>query len=154
MRALYSLPIVGAGVPLVAATARTVLAARAGAAFGMELREISLSFDGVTAANPPPLVELCAWTGAGAGTATAGSPVQEGGLVIAHGMAATGQNFTVEPTVLTVLETFNLTPNGGLLVIQFPADATPDAIGGAGFAIRVTAAQAVTPRGYMKWFRI
>lgn len=153
MRAQYSL-VTTADVPLAAATAKTILAVRGGAAFGLDLRKWAVSFNGVTASAVPALVELCTWSGAGTGTSTAATPVQTGGRVIAHGVGGSGQNFTVEPTALTVVKTDLLTPNGGLLIEEFATESGFDSDVLTGFAIRVTAPAVVSCRGSLEWCRI
>lgn len=153
MRSSYALTT-SAAVALSAATAKTILAVRGGAAFGLDLRRWGVSFDGVTASAVPVLVELCAWSGAGSGTSTAATPVQTGGRVIAHGVGGSGQAFTVEPTALTVIKQELVTPNGGLFEQEFAADAMYDSDVLTGFAIRCTAPAAVNARGLLEWFRV
>lgn len=150
MRSSYALA--GAGA-LAAATAKTMLAVRGGAAFGLDLRRWGVSFDGVTASAVPVLVELCTWSGATSGTSTAATPVQTGGRVIAHGVGGSGQNFTVEPTVLAVVKAELVTPNGGLFEQEFAPDATYDSDVLTGWAIRLTAPAIVNARAIMEWFR-
>lgn len=153
MRAKYSL-VTTASVALAAATAKTVLGARAGAAFGFDLYEWGVAFDGVTAANTPVLVELVSWSATSTGTSTAATPIQVGGRTIAHGSGTTGQNFTVEPTTLTVIKSILLTPNGGTFVETLDPMNGLDSDVAQGFGIRCTAAQIVNVRAYMEWFRI
>lgn len=153
MRAKYSLVTTGAAA-LAAATAKTVLGARAGAAFGLDLYEWGVAFDGVTASAVPVLVELCSWSATTTGTSTAATPIQIGGRVIAHGSGTTGQNFTVEPTTLTVIKSMLLTPNGGTFVETLDPMNGIDSDVSQGFAIRCTAPAIVNARAYMEWFRI
>jgi hypothetical protein len=153
MKASYSL-VTTAAAALSAGVAKTILAVRGGAAFGLDLRKLSVGFDGVTASAVPVLVELCSWSGAGAGTSTAATPTQTAGRVIAHGVGGSGQNFTVEPTALVVLKSYLLTPNGGLLIEEFAPDKGYDSDVLTGFALRCTAPAAVNARGLLEWERV
>jgi hypothetical protein len=151
MRARYSIAT-PADVALAAATAKTVLGVRAPASFGLSLDKWSLSFNGVTASAIPVLVELCSWSSATTGTSTAATAAQTAGRAIVHGTTG-GYNFTVEPTVLAVLKTYLLTPNGGLIIEEFAPDAGYDNDVSAGFAIRCTAAAIVSLRAVLEFSR-
>lgn len=144
MRARYSV-VTSADVALAAATAKTVLGVRAPATFGLDLLRWDISFNGVTASAVPVLVELCSWSSATTGTSTAATPVQTAGRAIVHGTTA-GQNFTVEPTALVVLESRLITPNGGIVIEEFAFDGGFDNDVSAGFAIRCTAVAIVSLR--------
>jgi hypothetical protein len=139
-------------VALAAATPKTVLAVKAGATFGLDIRKWGISFNGVTASAVPVLVELMFYSGATAGTATANTPFQIAGYTIAHGCTA-GQAYTVEPTVLTAWKTYLVTPNGGMFVEEFSADISADSGAGAGVAIRCTAPAIVSCRAILEWSR-
>lgn len=153
MRALYALYTSTAFA--VSTANKTILAARGGAAFGMDLKRWGVSFDGVTASAVPILVELCAWTGAGAGTSgVAVTPLQTGGRTIAPGLGASGSNYTAEPTALNVIKAELVTPNGGLFEQEFGWDSMPDSDVLSGFAIRLSAGAAVNARAFMEWMRI
>lgn len=142
-------------VALSAATAKTVMNLIAGANQQAIITEFSISFDGVTASAVPVLVELCQSTQAGAGTpGSTPTPTVIRGLGTAS--ATTGVAYSAEPTALTVIKQWLVTPNGGLLVIQSPlgretitnlsGSATVKAI-----AIRCNAPAAVNVRGYMEF---
>lgn len=139
----------GGEVSLSAATAKTVLNAIAHANFGLDLRSIELAFDGVTASNEPVLVEICSSTQAGAGTSTSVTPVQVYGRAIAVGFTA-AKNYTAEPTVLTVIDEFSLSPNAGLIIRDWPLGEGFDQDVSKGLAIRLTAPQTVNVRATMK----
>lgn len=141
---------VGAAVALSAGVAKTVLAVLAPAQFGVDLKKFRVSFDGVTASAVPALVELCYGTFAGAGTNTAGTVRQTYGRVITAGFT-TAYNYTGEPTVLTVLDRWTLTPNGGVVIYDWPLGDTPDSAVSEGFALRLTAPAAVNANATM-WF--
>lgn len=141
---------VGAAVALSAATAKTILSVTAPAQFGVDLKKLRVGFDGVTASAVPVVVELCYSTFATAGTTTAGTVRQAYGRTITAGFT-TAYNYTAEPTVLTVLDRWTLTPNGGLVVYDFPLGDTPDSAVSEGFALRLTAPAAVNANATL-WF--
>lgn len=149
----YTAPTGGA-VALAAATAKSILGVKGHANFGIDLTKVRVSFDGTTAATPV-LVELCYATFAtnSPGTnSTSVTPAQAYGRVTAVGATA-GKNWTTEPTVLTVIEEELLTPNGGLVVYDFPLGTTPDSAVAEGFVIRCTAPAIVNVRAAMWWER-
>jgi hypothetical protein len=141
MKTAYSIST-GAAVALSAATAKTVLFVLGTASFGVDLTGIEISFDGVTASAVPVLVEVCrstAATNSTPGTAnTTATVVQTAGRTITAGFTG-GYNCTSEPTVLTPIDRLTLTPNGGVLIYDWPRDATLDCDVSNGFAIRCTA---------------
>lgn len=144
----------GAAVALSAATAKTVLFVVAPAQFGVDLKKYRVAFDGVTASAVPVLVEICALTAASNSTAGTGNTTatvaQVYGRAITAGFTA-GYNATSEPTVLSVVDSFLMTPNGGVVLYDFPLGDTPDNDVSKGFAIRCTAPAAVNVRATM-WF--
>ncbi|WP_239404645.1 hypothetical protein [Frankia sp. Cj3] len=147
-----------AAVALSAATAKTILFVTATANFGMDLKKFRVGFDGVTASAVPVLVELCyntAATNSTAGTnnTTVGTPNQVYGRSITAGFTG-GYSCTSEPTVLTAIDRWTLTPNGGLVIYDFPLGDTPDAAVSNGFALRCTAPAAVNVNATMWWERI
>jgi len=139
----------GAAVALTAATAKTVIAITGVANSVLRLTEFGISFDGVTAGNTPVLVELCKNTQAGAGTNTDGTPDQ------IRGITRTAQsdikfNYTAEPTALTAIKAWRVHPQTGI-DIKWPLGREPEQAGATGYAIRVTAAQAVNCRVFVEW---
>lgn len=144
----------GAAVALSAATAKTVLFVVAPAQFGVDLKKWRVAFDGVTASAVPALVEVCALsaaTNSTAGTGNTSATVLQGyGRAVTAGFTA-GYNCTSEPTVLTVIDSILVTPNGGVVVYDYPLGDTPDNDVSKGFAIRLTAPAAVNARAAM-WF--
>lgn len=154
-KAGYSAPT-GAAVALSAATAKSVIGVKSGSAFGIDLKKLRVSFDGVTATAVPVLVELCYATFAtnSPGTnSTSVTPAQVYGRVIAHGTTA-ARNWTTEPTVLTVLDEWLLTPNGGTVLYDLPLGDTPDSAVSEGFTLRLTAPATVNARATMWWERL
>lgn len=146
----------GGAVALSAATAKTILGVKAHANSGVQLKKFWVGFDGVTASAVPVLIEICYCTfGANApGTnSTSVTPAQEYGRVLTVGATA-GKTWTTEPTTITVLEEFLLTPNSGLIGYQYPLGTEPDTALGEGLVIRCTAPATVNVRGTMSFERI
>jgi hypothetical protein len=131
---------VGAPVALTATVAKTVLSVIAPAQFGVDLTKIRVGFDGVTASAVPVLVELVYFTTDGTGTG--GSVNQVYGRPIAPGFTSK-YNYSVEPTVPTSLDRWTLTPNGGLVIYDFPLGSTPDTAVSNLLGLRCTAPAAV-----------
>jgi hypothetical protein len=148
MRTLYGLP--GVSSALTAATAKTVLSVVAPASFGINWLRYEISFDGATSTAVPAKIELCTHTAAGAGTSTAATAIQVGGVVIASGVTG-ATNYTVEPTVLTPFDTFTLPVYGGTGIVPFTPGQEPNSVVSQGFAIRVTAPAAVNCTASL-WF--
>lgn len=143
-------------VALAAATAKTVFGVKGHANSGLMLAKYQLAFDGVTASAVPVLVELCyaTWATNSPGTnSTSTTARQLCGRALTAGFTA-GKNWTAEPTVLTVLDEFLLTPNGGLFTFPYPLGQEPDCALGEGFALRLTAPAIVNVRGGMVVGRI
>lgn len=151
----YSI-VTGGAVSLSAATAKSILGAKAHANSGLDLQHVTVGFLGVTPSAVPVVVELCyaTWATNAPGTnSTSVTPLQEYGRALAAGFTA-GKNWTAEPTVLSVLDEQPLTPNGGLVKWQWPLGPTPDCALGEGFVLRCTAPAAVDVRATMKLKRI
>jgi hypothetical protein len=130
-----------ADVALVATTAKSVLGVNAPAQFGVDLRGFEIAFDGVTNTDKPVLIEICQCTFATnpPGTASTSNTVQQvyGRAVTAGFVSA--YNWTTEPTVITVVKTLRVTPNGGTYDYDWPLGETLDNAVSTGFAIRCTA---------------
>ncbi len=144
----------GAAVALSAATAKTILCVLAPAQFGVDLKKLRISFDGVTASAVPVLVELCYSTAATNSTPGTNNTTATVNQVYGRAITAgfTGfYNSTSEPTVLTPFDRWTLTPNGGLVVYDIPLGDTPDTAVSNGFALRCTAPAAVNANASM-WF--
>lgn len=146
----------GGAVALSAATAKSILGAKAHANSGLQVKGFEVSFDGVTGSAVPVLVELCYSTFAtnSPGTnSTSVTPVQAYGRALAAGFTA-GKTWTAEPTVLTVLKEFLVAPDKGLFAYQFPLGQEPDCALAEGFVLRVTAPAIVNVRASMALERI
>ena len=156
-KAGYSTSTEGA-VALAAATAKSILGVKSHANFGLDLRALSVGFDGVSASAVPVLVELlyCTWATNSPGTASTLTTIRQNyGRVIAAGATA-GKTWTTEPTVLTMVGDpgeFLLTPNAGLIVIRFPPGEGADCALAEGFVIRCTAPAVVNVRASLAFER-
>lgn len=153
-KAGYSI-VTGGAVALSAATAKSILGVKSHANFGLDLKKFKVAFDGVTATNVPVLVELCYCTfGANSpGTnSTSVTPAQLYGRSITVGATA-AKTWTTEPTTITVIGEFLLTPNGGLVLYDWPLGDTPDSAVSEGFVIRCTAPATVNVRASLEWER-
>lgn len=152
MAAGYVVRTAGA-TALVGGTAKTLVNLISGTTVSPIVVEMSMSFDGVTASAVPVLVELGYSTQATAGTpGTSPTPTLIRGRGTAVSTAA--ESYSAEPTALTAFKQWLLTPNGGLLVIQFPLgrEAQPDLSGGTNKAIflRGNAPANVNARAYLE----
>lgn len=153
-KAGYSCTTEGA-VALSAATATSIIGVAGTADFGIDLKKYRVAFDGITASAVPALVELCYATFAtnAPGTASTSVTVRQGyGRVLTAGATA-AKTWTTEPTVLTVLESYLITPNGGTVIYDWPLGDTPDSAFSQGFVIRVNAPATVNVRGSLSWER-
>lgn len=139
---------------LSAGVAKTIVNIIGGANQVPVVTEISTGFDGVTATNAPVLVEM------GYGTqATAGTPGSSPAPTLIRGKGSAGctagVDYSAEPTVLSPVKHWLVTPNGGLLVIQFPLgrEIVGDLSGGTNKSIflRDNAPNAVNTRGYIEY---
>jgi cytochrome c oxidase assembly protein Cox11 len=141
-------------VGLSAATAKTVLCVLCPAQFGIDLVGYEIGFDGVTASAVPVLVEICSSTAAT--NSTPGHEQHHGTVNQVSGRAITAgftgfYNSTSEPTVLTPIDRFSLTPNGGTIVRDYQAPNTPDTAVSSGFVVRCTAPAVVNVNATL-WF--
>lgn len=152
---IYSI-VTGGAVALSAATAKSILGVKAHANSGIQVSALRIGFDGVTASAVPVLVELCYCTfGANSpGTnSTSVTPAQKSGRVLTAGFTA-GKTWTTEPTTITVLDEWLLTPNGGLALIDIPLGNEYDSALAEGFVLRCTAPATVNVRATMDVSRI
>lgn len=150
MKVGYATSTEGA-VALAAGVAKTILGVRGNAAFGVDWIGYEVGFDGVTAANVPVLIELCYVTFATnpPGTNSTASTIDTlYGRQVASGFTA-AKNWTAEPTVVTALHEYLLTPNGGLVIKDFPRDRTMDSAFSEGFGMRLNAPANVNVRATM-----
>lgn len=143
----------GSNVALAANTAKSVIGVMAPAQFGVDLTKFRLSFDGVTASAVPVTVTLNYATFAtnAPGTASTSITIQQVyGRSITTGFTA-AYGWTTEPTVLTAVDGWLLTPNGGTAIYDFPLGTTPDSAVSNGFVVTCNAPAVVNVRATM-WF--
>jgi hypothetical protein len=153
-KAGYAIGTEGA-VALTAATAKSILGVQAASTFGVDLIGFDVAFDGVTGSAVPVLVELCYATFATNPPGTNSTGVTEDqtyGRVITPGFVG-ARNWTAEPTVVTPQREWLLTPNGGLLIYEYPLGQTPDSAVSEGFVLRLNAPAAVNVRASMRFER-
>lgn len=137
------------------AGAKTALLVLAGANSGLLVVEFGISFDGVTASAVPALVELVSTTAATAGTSGETPTITQNRGRVTGGEAPTGgSKYSAEPTVLVRHKAWYVSPNGGILVVQFPLGREPetDDSGGTirGYGIRVNVSANVNVMSYME----
>lgn len=154
MAAIYGIKTGTSATALSAATAKTLLNLIGGANDAGLITQVSCGFDGVTASAVPVLVDACFST-----QGTAGTPGSSPTPTLLRGKGAAGStagvDYSAEPTTLTPYDHFLLTPNGGLLVIQFPLgqEVQADLSGGTnkGHAFRFNAPAAVNARAALRF---
>jgi hypothetical protein len=137
-----------APVALAGGTAKSVLSVIAPAQFGVDLTKIRVGFDGVTASAVPVLVELVLFTTDGTGTG--GTVNQVYGPTITPGFTSK-VNYTVEPTTATIVDHWTLTPNGGLVIYDWPLGTSPNTAVSNLFTLRCNAPAVVNVTASM-WF--
>jgi len=134
---------------LTATVAKTVLMVITPSSFGGDLVGYSISMDGVTASNPSVLCEIVRSTNAtnstpGTGNTSESSNIQQiRGRSITTGFTAFSAA-TSEPTVLTVVHRFMLTPTGSTLIYDAPLGTSIEWDVSAGLGIRLTPGSAVS----------
>lgn len=153
-KAGYTTGVGATPTPLVAATAKTVLCVICPAQFGIDLKKIRASTDGVTASALPILCEIMLSTLATNSTPgtnnTAGTVGQAYGQPITAGFTSFYSS-TTEPTALTIIDDFWLDPNKSTVLYDFPLGDTPDTAVSRGIVLRCTAPAAVNVRARF-WF--
>lgn len=128
---------------LSAGTPKTVLAWVGGATRRHKIRRLNVGGSSVVATDAPMLIECGTSTQAGAGTSTAITPVPiDQGETASLGAAA--RTYTVEPTVITVLDTFRVSPIGNTFLWEIPPGREYFMPVSKTFALRVTSPAAQT----------
>jgi len=137
---------------IAAATAETMVMVINSTNGLIRITEIGVSFDGITADAIPVTVDLCSSTQAGAGTPTSSpTPTQIYGAARAA-LSTGGEDYTAEPTTLTVLKSWYIRADGGLFILQSPLgreieqSTTVD-----GLCIRATAPAIVNGLAYIEF---
>ncbi len=138
-----------AAIALAAATAKSIIGVQGGTDFGVNLKKIHVGFDGVTASAVPVLIELCQATFAtnapGTNSTATTTRVFAGRANAATGFVS-GAGWTAEPTVLTSVSEWLVTPNGGTVLYDLPLGDEPDSPLNNGFVLRLTAPAIVNAR--------
>lgn len=145
-------------VALAAATAKTALMVITPSTFGGDLKKFRVSFDGVTASAVPVLCELVSSTNATNSTPGTNNTSETANIVQVYGRSITTgftafSASTTEPTVLTIVERFLLTPVAGTLFYDFPLGDTYDWAVSNGIGLRLTAPATVNARASMTFER-
>lgn len=143
---------------LAVATAKTLVLLSSGAANQPAITEVGISFDGVAASAVPILVELVSGTGGTAGTprAALAAGKQLRGWPAQASQTTCADTYSVEPGTQLVNRKWNVTPNGGLFVVQFPLGREPTGIVTAAtdaktWSIRATAPAIVNAHAYLEF---
>ncbi len=111
--------------------------------------EICLGLSGGATTDANLRVELVKSTQATAGTSTAVTPVLSHGKDLATTSITAAKNYTAEPTVLTPIREWHLSP-GGIIVIPFPLGREPQpeaAAASRGIGLRVAVPTGATIGG-------
>jgi hypothetical protein len=135
---------------LAAATVETLLQVRG--VTGTECRIIAwgISFDSVTAADAPVVVDLLFQTTDGTGRAATVVPLDGA----ARAAVGTGfHSFSAEPTPGGIIESYNVPPQGGMVIREYPpgrepvvTNATSSRIG-----LRANSAAIVNVLAWIQW---
>jgi hypothetical protein len=137
------------------AVAQTVLAVvNAGTDFALQLKKYRIAFNGVTASNPPVTVRLFTTNNATAGTSSAATITQSSGRALATTNITAAQQYTAEPTTKTYFDEFLLTPNGGVVIYDYPLGDEPDTALTSTMGIEITASVAVGVSAALVFTRI
>ena len=129
-----------------------VAVVNAGTDFATQLKKYRIGFNGVTAANPPVTVRFFSTANTTAGTSTALTITQTSGRVLATTNLTSAGGYTVEPTTKTYYgDAFLLTPNGGLVIYDFPLGDEPDTALTSTMGMEITASVGVGTEAAL-WF--
>lgn len=148
-----------ANVALTAATARTVLMVITPSSFGVQLKRMSLGFDGVTPTAVPGRVEVVrnsATTNSVPGTGNTNENsniLQTYGRSITTGFTAFSAS-TSEPTVLVPIKTYLISPTSSFFIYDWPLGTEPDQGVSAAIGLRVTMAAAVNVHASLEFERL
>lgn len=114
----------------VAASMTTILEVNPPANRAATFTEVSLSFSGVSATDPPVLVQVCEVTAtSAAGTGVTPASMRDGQV----SAACTAKKLPGSEGTVTILKTYNVPPSSGL-VIQYPLGREPQIQGAASTA--------------------
>lgn len=130
---------------LAAATAETLIQLVAAANHRVKLLRWGVFFDGVSVTAEPVQIRLLRQTTAG--TASSLTPVKMDNSLSETLQTTAQQDFTVEPTAGDVLESYEVHPQQGI-VIMYPLGQEPIIGGGGRMGLEVTAPAVVNARAY------
>lgn len=138
---------------LTASTAKTIIQIVAPSTRRLRIVEVGVSFDGVTAADQPVDVDLIRQTTAGTMTAFGApllvDPAETAAIASAHNV-----NATAEPTAADIIGAWQVTPNGGLWLVQWTPDEAPLVAASGRIGLRCTpgaSATSVNATGYVRF---
>lgn len=133
----------GAGVALSAATTKTLIGVTPGTDFFL-VAQLSISMDASAAAAG---VSFEMYRASTTGTATTTTPVKANRGSDAGAATSTARiTFTVEPTLVEIIDDWYLQPFGGIMVLQYPLGREPISVAsGNGICLRYITPAAVTP---------
>jgi len=143
--------------PAFAATAgaKTVLKLITPTQFAIEVKELAIFTDGVTASAVPATWDYFTSdeTTAGSNPATSVT-TQISGATHAHGITV-GNNFTAEGTTYTVVKSGYIPQFMGTLILQMPLGDEPESPAGLAdsFGIRINVTANVNVLAWIKWAR-
>jgi hypothetical protein len=138
---------------LAAAATQTLLVIKPATSVPLKIRQWSVSFDSAAPAAGIR-VQLIRQSTDGTGAASPPTPQKSRPWVDRAAQATILHNLSAEGTLDAVLETYYVSPFGGLLLVQYPLDAEPAAIeNGNRLAIRVITPAGVSPNAdFGVWF--
>jgi hypothetical protein len=148
-----------AAVALTGGAAKTCLMVITPAQFGGALRKARIAFDGITASAVPALVEVVQSTNATNSTPGTNNTNENANIFQYKGRSITAgftafSASTSEPTVLTVMDSWLLTPAGGLVVYDFPLGDEIECNVSAGLGVRINAPANVNARVSLSFERL
>lgn len=136
------------GAVAVTVAAKTLLAIKAPANIGVAVKSVTVTADSNNAGQQAMLVELVRYSGAAGGQSdgTAGSAGvatrKHTGLNTIQ--TAVNKNYSAEPTVAEVLESWHVNPAAGMQY-PFPINEEPIARNGELMGVRITSNSGITP---------
>jgi len=130
---------------LAAATAETLIQLVAVANHRVKVLRWGVSFDGVSVTAEPVQIRLLRQTTAGTGAAL--TPVKMDDSIADTLLTTAQQDFTAEPTAGDVLESYEVHPQQGV-VMMYPLGQEPIIGGGDRMGIEVTAPAVVNARAF------
>lgn len=141
----FSISTEGTEVALVAATAKTVLSAKAATNVRLKLLGWGVFFDGVSATAEPVQVSLQRQTTDGTSTSVTARKTTTASETV---QATAGKNFSAEPTSGDILEVKEVHPQQGFEK-YYPFDQPIEVAGGGRISLKLTAPANVNCEAWM-----